>query len=50
MSVYWRLKREGEGGEGWHLDRDFERGGKKNKRKVGRGGDQDCIYMNIHLV
>lgn len=33
--AHWILKGELEGGEEWHLERDFERGGKKNKRKVG---------------
>ena len=35
VCVRWILKGELEGGEEWHLERDFERGGKKNKRKVG---------------
>ena len=35
VCVCWILKGEFEGGEEWHLERDLERGGKKNKRKVG---------------
>lgn len=45
--VRWRLKRECEEEEDkWHLERDFERGGKKNKRKVGRKLDR---RKGLHL-